>query len=259
MRFGAGTRTRGERGASRRRRTLPVLGLCTALAVSAVSCSSDDGGPDGAGPDGGVPAAKLCGSSFDAPARRALDRLSREDVYGDHVGKTLAEAARDIAATADVDATRSQLCRVHGPGGSPANAYVSIEAVHADTTLSWADRLDPEERYYRVGVDAASSGKGASLSFRCTGGLREDGPPVVTVSLATDTTSDDLAELPETERGVLFMTILASTARALADELGCPEEADIPEGAPEPLASTEYRAPHPLKDWRWWWSAEAEK
>lgn len=218
----------------------PSLALVLCVAIAVTSCTAGDKERDE-----GVRAAKVCDSSFSAEAQDALGRISTADRYQESV-LPLDKAVTRLRDRADTSTSRSTICTVHTTQQSAQDPLFRIEFVHVDTGVVWPPALDPDDSYYPSGLYADSSDKQAFIAFRCSRGLRKNGPPVVAGVLEPDS-KDPSATLSQAERRHAHMVMLHSASRALAGKLGCLPEAGLPAKAPEPSPHRTYRKPPPLK------------
>ncbi|WP_328400457.1 hypothetical protein OHS70_24315 [Streptomyces sp. NBC_00390] len=221
-----------------RRRPSLALALCVAMAVASCTAGKEER-------DDGVPAAKVCDASFSADARDALGRISTADRYQESV-LPLDKAVTRLRGHADTSTSRSTICTVHTAEQSAQDPLFRIEFVHVDTGVVWPPALDPDDSYYPLGLYADSSDEQAFIAFRCSRGLRKNGPPVVAGVLEPDS-RDPSVKLSDAERRHAHMVMLHSAARAMAGKLGCLAEAGLPAKAPEPSPHRAYRKPPSLE------------
>ncbi|WP_326687396.1 MULTISPECIES: hypothetical protein [unclassified Streptomyces] len=165
--------------------------LALALALLA-GCSSSS--PD----DGGTPAKELCGGSLDSGAVRALDDLSRDEVYRQTPRLSFAEAARKVRRHADTATSRSLVCRVYASGGSEQDPLFEVEYVHPERSLTPRERSAPAE---------------ALLPFGC-GGFTLAGH----IRVPYTDTHADVADAP---RARAAMKVLRAVTERMARELHC--------------------------------------
>ncbi|WFB09518.1 hypothetical protein LRS74_22550 [Streptomyces sp. LX-29] len=202
------------------------------------SCTAEEKKADG------VPAAKVCASSLDAPAAQALDRLSRVEEFRDVEGPSFEGAVANLRQGVSFQETRrSSVCRVREARDTEGSPLFDIEFAHPGSEIDWPERLRPYETYYRVGLYGKASESDALIAFRCDGGLGEGAPPIALGTLHLWPKDDAYEVSGGPERGRLLMTILHAATRVMAEELGCRKQAGIPTKLPEPSDRSAYRKP----------------
>lgn len=217
-----------------RRRALTALALAALLGVA--SCTTEEKKEDG------TPAARLCESSLDADAVRALEALSRDQLFRGEQGPSFHTAVGRLRQYADVSGSRSSVCRVHAARDKGDTPLFDIEFVRPAAEAKWPEKLEPKQSLYHVGLFGDADENNAFLAFRCARGLGRNGPSTVAGSLDLSP-KKDAYRLEGAERSRALMTVLHSAARMLARQLGCGDEAQLPVTLPEPSDPAEYRKP----------------
>ncbi|MEU3820816.1 hypothetical protein AB0E74_14505 [Streptomyces sp. NPDC030392] len=151
-----------------------------------------------------------------------------------------AKAARDVRLRAR---SRSTPCLVHrAPDGQ--TPLFSVEFVRPGHSDRWPGRPEPEDTYFRMGLDATADEDSAFIGFSCGKGVKRNGPPVVWGFFVMTAEGKALAKPPEkAAKGRAPMAVLHSATRSMARTLGCQEESGLPERVPEPSPHDTYREP----------------
>lgn len=209
-----------------------MVALAVGVALSLCGCTEAS---EGKKPTG-VSAEQVCDGALDAEGAGALMRLSGAENFEELSGEndagepnkfSLVRAARHLHDRVGVRSS----CKIYraGSGDFPV---VAIDFVASEYSLKPSGGQRPETLLFDVGDYAAVSKNGALLYFKCAtkgsaGSFIGD-----TSYVKGEMTSTSLGDRDPRDR----MAILNSLARAVAEEVGCAAEANLPVKVPSPSA-----------------------
>ncbi|WP_405887321.1 hypothetical protein OG739_26635 [Streptomyces longwoodensis] len=208
------------------RRAIGRAAVCSGLGVVlAVSLSACSGG-SGDGEDATLTAAQVCDATLDSPAATSLERVGATDKFKELPGTNEAGEPNRFslkrAATGVTEGPAEQdKCTVFTSTDESDHPLIEVSFTaeqHAPTPDASAEPAGSV--LYPIGVYAKTNAKSsATIYFRCP----TRGITYVNASLysAPDQTS------PKTT-GHDLMVVLNSASRALAKQLGCTSQADLP-------------------------------
>ncbi|WP_052849991.1 hypothetical protein [Streptomyces avicenniae] len=190
-----------------------VLGVTTSLSLLATACSS--GGEATEEPaEEYARASELCDGTISPEAGAALEEIMGTSQFSEPDQSDLARTLRE-AATAETQYT--DFCDLYTPGGESSDTHLQLGM--SDTPIT-NTQDDPLRVFYDAGQLAYAAQASGIISFPCSNA--SGGYVVVNLYTYGDTmaTRDDQ------------ILVANSVARAVAGELGCLEEAGLPEGMP---------------------------
>lgn len=207
-----------------------VLGVTAAVALlgGAVGCSGGDESGDDAAKAASVAPQKLCGGAVSREAGKALEVITGSATF-EESGKTstVAHAADELrdgfasSATGDGD-----VCRIYTPAGT------TDDELRVTWELSGSSPTDDPASKFTVlnmGERALTATDGSFLRFACRGGkLTGTEPAHIDVSVSRGGMPTEPEGNPDALKDA-YATVAHSFSLAMAKELGCENNAGLPE------------------------------
>ncbi|MFH9133268.1 hypothetical protein [Streptomyces sp. NPDC017524] len=199
------------------------------LAVAATAC----GGDEDNGKQDVLSAEQVCDGTLRESAQQALRRVSGTDRFTELTG-------RDASGEPGTFSLELAAKHLHGKIGErlDCNVYrADDDSGHPQLEVEFEPRADrpdmskdDEHLPFALGVHAYVKGDGgAYLYFSCSTEGKQGKASYVKASMFT-VAGVDPASTPKDR-----MTVLNDVARGLANELGCADEAALPDQVPEPV------------------------
>ncbi len=196
-----------------------LTGACVLLL--AVTACTQDGGDDEAGAE--VPlesATRICDGTLSASAAEDLEALTEETEFRESRIPSVARADLEefVGVLRASTSGYENFCYIYRP-------YDELD--FATLAFGWRDSApaefepEPDQMIFRTGEFAYTSGTTTNIFFSCPVGNAQGG--VVSARLYDRSL----------RAGAPQVSILNSVSRAVADGLGCLEEAGLAEGRPE--------------------------
>jgi hypothetical protein len=200
----------------------PRLMATCALLLAVTSCSQGDDAESDSPETNGESAAQVCDGTLTGPAIGDLEQLAGQDEFIDYwyPGGSV-DLAGYLDGLRESEVRWEPYCKIYAPI-EERNPFATLEFGWRESATS-IDEADPNETLYDAGEFSHTEDQTAFIEFTCPVGASRGG------YLVGGFYTYDV------QAGNLHMSILNSVSRAVAEGLGCLEEAGLPEGAPERL------------------------
>ncbi|MFD5033798.1 hypothetical protein ACFWM0_25820 [Streptomyces sp. NPDC058405] len=214
-----------------RTRRMLIPAVCAFVLLGAQGCTEDPKAGEG------VEAADQCDGSLSPAAAEALEKITETKSFtpttgGESVSEVAGRTAEEYERLGPVNKGSGlrdsyDLCLVY-PRGIRDRADIRISFELADPADAEGDEIPPGWAGYPMGSKALASKRKSLLFFECDASRMKDGggdPPMILGSLRKRSEAAGSGS----EFMKANMTVLHSASLALAKELGCAANGDLPE------------------------------
>jgi hypothetical protein len=167
-----------------------------------------------------------------------MEEFGNNDRFEEELHSTISEAAKDLHESPHVTTSRSTICTVRQEGKPKDSRLFYVEFARVpDEGLQGIieEGPGPGETHYPMGVYSTLSEEDAHIYFPCANTFTQKESS--TVAGYMNFPSGGEGDTENKKRTEAALTILNSVARAVADELGCLQGANLPEELPRPSAT----------------------
>ncbi|MEU4179938.1 hypothetical protein [Streptomyces sp. NPDC026589] len=204
------------------------------ILLVATACTDDESGKETT-----FSASQVCDSTLTSSSSKSLERLASAERFTELTGTNQQGDANEFSLELAAkrlygDVKERNICRVYKAGDDSGIPLLKIEfeptenhpVPEEETRKADGDRLVfPLGSYAEVNGDG-----GANLYFACSTKGPEGASPYVRARMYSPGGPSAPGSEPEDR-----MTVLNDVARGLAEELGCADEAALPDQVPEPV------------------------
>ncbi|QWQ43358.1 hypothetical protein KME66_22035 [Streptomyces sp. YPW6] len=208
--------------------------LCGGLVLLlATSCTDDESGEEAT-----LSASQVCDSTLTPPSAKALERLAATERFTELTGTNQQGDANkfslEMAAKRLYGGAKDRnTCMVYKAGDDSGIPLLKIEfepTRNHPAPGAEARNTDRDRLVFPLGVYAEINGdSGANLYFTCSTKGPEGTSPYIWARMYSSGGQLSPGSSPEDR-----LAVLNDVARGLADQLGCADEAALPDRVPEP-------------------------